>query len=61
MSVYAAEHFDRLPEFIRKQLFIRDDTGELAVSQIETEKLLSHLVGERLKDLKKEGSYKGTF
>lgn len=49
MSAWARERFEKLPEFIRKQLFCRDDSGELAVSQIETEKLLAYLVAERLK------------
>lgn len=60
MSVWARERFVRLPDFIRKQFFIRDDSNELAVSQIETEKLLAYLVNERLKELKKEGKYKGS-
>jgi len=34
MSAWAKERFLRLPDFIRKQLFIRDDSNELAVSQI---------------------------
>ena len=60
MSVWAKERFAHLPDFIRKQFFCRDDSNELAVSQIETEKLLAYLVTERLKSLKKEGKYKGT-
>ncbi len=40
-------------------MFCRDDYNELALSQVETEKLLAYLVGERLKVLKKEGKFKG--
>lgn len=61
MSAWAREKFLMLPDFIKKQLFIRDDSNELAVSQIESEKLLAYLVAERLKVLKKEGKYKGSF
>lgn len=45
MSAWAKERFLKLPDFIRKQLFCRDDSNELALSQIETEKLLAYLVG----------------
>jgi len=34
MSVWAREKFVKLPDFIKKQLFYRDDSNELAVSQI---------------------------
>lgn len=51
MSAWAKERYAKLPEFIRKQLFFRDDSNDLAVSQIETEKLLSYLVGKRLSEL----------
>lgn len=34
MSVWARERFVKLPDFIRKQFFLRDDSNELAVSQI---------------------------
>jgi hypothetical protein len=45
MSAWAKERFLKLPDFIRKQLFCRDDSNELALSQVETEKLLAYLVG----------------
>jgi len=50
-----------LPDFIKKQLFCRDDSNELALSQVETEKLLAYLIAEKLKILKKEGTFKGTL
>lgn len=59
MSAWAKDKFEKLPDFTKKQLFCRDDSNEFAVSQIETEKLLAYLVGERLKVLKKEKLYKG--
>ena len=48
MSAWAKERFLKLPDFIRKELFFRDDNNELAVSQIETDKLLAYLVSKRL-------------
>lgn len=48
MSAWARERFVKLPEFIRKGLFFRDDNNELAFSQIESEKLLAYMVSERL-------------
>lgn len=48
MSAWARLRFEKLPDFIRKQMFMRDDDGSLAFSQIETEKLLSYLVEKRL-------------
>ena len=48
MSAWAKERFEQMPEFIRKSMFFRDDSNELAVSQIQTEKLLAYLVDKRL-------------
>lgn len=49
MSAWAREKFNNLPDFIRSELFCRDDSNDLALSQIETEKLLGFMVGQRLK------------
>jgi hypothetical protein len=34
MSAWAREKFVKLPEFIKRELFCRDESNELAVSQI---------------------------
>ncbi len=54
--------FESLPEAVAKQLTLdRDPHGNVQVSLIETEKLLSEMVGKRLKEMKKEGKYNGKF
>ena len=56
-AVYAS-----LPEGVARQLSLdRDPHGNVQVSLIETEKLLSEMVGRRLKELKAEGKYNGKF
>ena len=52
MSEWAYEKYKKLPESIKIQMTLRDDTGALAFSQIDTEKLLSTLVSKRLAILK---------
>ena len=57
LSVYSI-----LPEGIQEQMIAdRDPHGNVQVSKIESEKLVSSLVEARLKDLKKEGKYDGKF
>lgn len=54
--------FESLPEAVAKQLTLdRDPHGNVQVSLIETEKLLSEMVGKRLKVMKEEGKYNGKF
>ncbi|MCM1292385.1 MAG: diphosphate--fructose-6-phosphate 1-phosphotransferase [Bacteroides sp.] len=56
-SVYAS-----LPEGVARQLTLdRDPHGNVQVSLIETEKLLSEMVGRRLKEMAAEGKYTGKF
>ncbi len=62
LSEASAKTFNALPEGIRKQLCNdRDPHGNVQVSLIETEKMLAEMVGNRLKAMKSEGSYKGKF
>lgn len=56
-TVYAS-----LPEGVARQLTLdRDPHGNVQVSLIETEKLLSEMVGNRLKEMAANGSYTGKF
>lgn len=57
MSVFAI-----LPEEIQQQLFLeRDPHGNVQVSLIESEKLFSAIVKDKLEERKAAGSYKGKF
>ena len=54
--------FNSLPTDVASQLALdRDPHGNVQVSLIETEKLLSHMVSVKLNDWKKEGKYVGKF
>ncbi|KAI4321692.1 hypothetical protein MLD38_035042 [Melastoma candidum] len=60
LSPWASALFEFLPPFIKKQLLLfpeSDDSAQL--SQIETEKLLAHLVEVEMNKRLKEGTYKG--
>ena len=57
-----AAQFESLPLGVARQLTLdRDPHGNVQVSLIETEKLLSEMVGKRLAQLKAEGKYDGKF
>ena len=54
--------FETLPEGVARQLSLdRDPHGNVQVSLIETEKLLSEMVGDKLAQWKAEGKYTGSF
>ena len=54
--------FETLPEGVARQLSLdRDPHGNVQVSLIETEKLLSEMVDAKLAQWKKEGKYTGKF
>lgn len=54
--------FETLPEDVARQLSLdRDPHGNVQVSLIETEKLLSHMVAAKLDQWKKDGKFDGTF
>ena len=68
--VYILEHlsaenkatFETLPEGVARQLSLdRDPHGNVQVSLIETEKLISEMVAAKLDPWKKEGKYTGKF
>ena len=54
--------FETLPEGVARQLSLdRDPHGNVQVSLIETEKLISEMVAAKLEQWKKEGKYNGKF
>ena len=54
--------FNSLPTGVARQLALdRDPHGNVQVSLIETEKLLSAMVGQKLDQMKAEGKYVGKF
>ncbi len=62
LSKENAETFATLPEAVARQLSLdRDPHGNVQVSLIETEKLLSDMVGAKLAEWKKEGKFVGKF
>ena len=62
LSQNSATVYASLPEGVARQLTLdRDPHGNVQVSLIETETLLSEMVGNRLKELKAEGKYEGNF
>jgi len=62
LSDKGAEALLVLPDNVARQLMLdRDPHGNVQVSLIETEKLLSEMVRRRLVKMKAEGRYKGKF
>ncbi len=62
LSKENAEIYASLPEEVARQLSLdRDPHGNVQVSLIETEKLLSNMVATKLAAWKKEGKYVGKF
>ncbi|XP_020271016.1 pyrophosphate--fructose 6-phosphate 1-phosphotransferase subunit alpha-like isoform X1 [Asparagus officinalis] len=60
LSPWASALFEFLPPSIRKQLLLLPESDDSAqLSQIETEKLLAHLVEAEMNKRTKEGTYKG--
>ncbi|XVF35787.1 hypothetical protein REPUB_Repub19eG0001000 [Reevesia pubescens] len=60
LSPWASALFEFLPPFIRKQLLLHPESDDSAqLSQIETEKLLAHLVENEMNKCLKAGTYKG--
>ena len=62
LSAENAATFESLPVGVARQLSLdRDPHGNVQVSLIETEKLLSEMVGKKLKAMKEAGEYVGKF
>lgn len=62
LSKENAETYSSLPSGVARQLALdRDPHGNVQVSQIETEKLLSDMVATKLAQWKEEGKYNGKF
>lgn len=62
LSAENAATFETLPDGVARQLSLeRDPHGNVQVSLIETEKLLSDMCEARLEQWKKEGRYTGKF
>ncbi len=62
LSAENAATFETLPEGVARQLSLdRDPHGNVQVSLIETEKLLSDMCEAKLEEWKKEGKYVGNF
>ena len=62
LSKENAATFETLPEGVARQLSLdRDPHGNVQVSLIETEKLLSEMVDAKLQQWAKEGKYNGKF
>ena len=54
--------FNSLPHFMKQQLLIeRQLSGQIKLSQIDTEKLIAHMVEEELNRRKRQGTYNGKF
>lgn len=62
LSKANAETFETLPKGVARQLSLdRDPHGNVPVSLIATEELISDMVSDKLAKWKKEGKYTGTF
>ena len=62
LSADNAAIFASLPEGVARQLTLdRDPPGNVQVSLLETEKLLSEMIGKRLAEMKAAGEYVGKF
>ena len=62
LTAESMEVFAILPQAIQQQLFLeRDPHGNVQVSLIESEKLFSGIVADKLKARKAAGTYKGKF
>lgn len=62
LSPWSLAVFQDLPDFTKKQLLLeREAHGTIQLTQIETERLLSHKIAIELEKRKAEKKYKGTY
>lgn len=62
LTAESSQVFNKLPVNIQLQLLAdRDPHGNVQVSKIETEKLLVDMVGDKLREMKAQGTYTGKF
>jgi len=62
LSPWSFSLLSTLPDFMKSQLITEQEiSGEVNLSQLETEKLISYFVAEELERRKKKGLYKGSF
>lgn len=61
LSAESAQVYNSLPEGIQEVLLTRDKHGNVPLSQVETEKLLIDLVGDKIRFMKSQGQFKGSF
>ncbi|CAI2371730.1 unnamed protein product [Moneuplotes crassus] len=62
LTPWSLSVFNILPDFIKKQLFItRKITGKFDLAQVQTEKLISHLITEEFRKRKEETGVKIPF
>ena len=62
LTAESARVYGMLPDAVARQLTLdRDPHGNVQVSLIETEKLLSEMVARRLEEMRAEGNYNGKF
>ena len=62
LSEANAKTYSRLPHDVARQLTLdRDPHGNVQVSLIETEKLISRMVADRLEEMREAGEYNGKF
>ncbi len=62
LTASSYDAFDSLPDAIAEQFLAdRDPHGNVQVSRIDTEKLLALAVEKQLAEMKKAGTYKGSF
>jgi len=61
LSDHSARVYGSLPEDIQEVLLKRDDHGNVALSQVETERLLMDLVADKIKLMKNKGETEAKF
>lgn len=62
LTMWSTSVLDSMPAYMQHQILLsRNDSGEVALSQAETERLIAYYVEKELDLRKKRGTYKGTW